>query len=131
MLPQAAWKLGRGGLAATLVLLASALVCPSRAEASCGDYVMIGGRHAGHGAGAPAGNEQMPSPARPGCHGPLCSNNSIPPAAPSPKIEVTVEQWAISGGIELVTLPNHEALPADVHESACDGYGSGILRPPR
>jgi hypothetical protein len=131
MIPQAAWKTGRGVGGAALVLLASALLFPSRAEASCGDYVMIGGRHVGGHAVQAIGGHETPSPATPGCHGPMCSNNSLPPAAPAPKIEVTVERWAVPGSAALDVLPIRDVLPANAHVSPCDGFGLGILRPPR
>jgi hypothetical protein len=135
MIPQAMWKTGRSGWAATLVLLTWEALSPSAADASCGDYVMIGGRHAVHDA-VPQPHERRGDatqqvPAVPRCHGPLCSNNSIPPAAPARKIEVTVEHWAVSGSDALAVLPNRDDLPADAHALPCDGFGRGILRPPR
>ncbi|MGE5193307.1 MAG: hypothetical protein ACM3U2_12500 [Deltaproteobacteria bacterium] len=131
MIPQAALKTGRGVWGATLVLLASALLSPSSADASCGDYVMIGRRHVGGHAAQAIGGHETPTPASPGCHGPMCSNNSIPPAAPAPKIEVAVERWAVPGSPALDVLPIRDVLPADVHVSPCAGFGLGILRPPR
>jgi hypothetical protein len=129
MVPQTACKLIRWAGAATLVLLASTLLAPGRAEASCGDYVMIGGLHAGHHPAA-LGNESE-SPVIPHCHGPMCSDNSIPPAAPAPTIEVTVERWAIPGNPILCVLPTRDLALASPQDAPCEGYGLSILRPPR
>ena len=133
MVPQFVRKMLRGGAAAVLVLLASIVYAPSQAEASCGDYVMIGGKHvpAGH-----SGSMQHDMPGdhdsgKPRCHGPSCSNGSFPPAAPAPRIEVTVEQWAIPDGSALCQSPQNSSLLADTREIPCDGFGSSILRPPR
>jgi hypothetical protein len=137
MIPQAARKIVRGTAAATLVLLASAFLAPKSAQASCGDYVMIGGHHAAHRSGAaPAGHadtggqtgEKSPVPR---CHGPMCSNDSLPPAAPAPRTEMTVERWAVSLGTGLPILPECEALLAEARVFPCDGFGLSVLRPPR
>jgi hypothetical protein len=129
MISQTAWKFARGTAAATLALLASAVLSPSRAEASCGDYVMVGGHHAG--SGMQGHSDDRHDPAAPRCHGPSCSNNSIPPLAPAPKIEVTVERWAIPGETGLSLLPESDFLLADASTLPCDGFGLSILRPPR
>jgi hypothetical protein len=55
----------------------------------------------------------------------------MPPATPTPKIEVTVDRWAIPGNVERDMLPNHEVILADLHDLPCDGIGLSILRPPR
>jgi len=129
MIPQAVWKPGRSGLAAMLALLAWAGLSPSQADASCGDYVMVGGRHASHGQQSFDHGKQVPGVPR--CHGPMCSDNSIPPAAPSSKIEVSVERWAIPGSEQFDLLPSHSSWLADVRDVPRDGYGLSILRPPR
>ena len=129
MVPQLAWKRIRWTGMATLVLLVSAAIAPARVKAGCGDYVTVGGRHTAHHFNAD--RLDADTPAIPRCHGPQCSDNSNPPAAPAPKIEVTVERWAIAWGARLTVLPNHDALLADAHKSPCDGFGLSILRPPR
>src|SRR5262245_52218719 len=129
MIPQAVWKPLRSGSAATLALLAYGLLFPSRADASCGDYVMVGGRHvAPHDADL---SRQSQAPGAPRCHGPHCSSHSIPPATPAPKVEVTVERWAISGSVDRDLLPNDASWLADLRDVPRDGYGLSILRPPR
>lgn len=136
MISQTACKFARGTAAATLALLASALLSPSRAEASCGDYVLVGGQHAGSGMSGrshDAAHEMggRHDPAIPRCHGPSCSNRSFPPLAPAPKIEVTVERWAIPGDAGSSLQPESDFLFADAHDLPCDGFGLSILRPPR
>ncbi len=116
---------------ATLALLVSAICAPSQAEASCGDYVMVGGRHAGMSNHSSGAGHDMHDPAAAKCHGPSCSNGSIPPLAPVPKIEVTVERWAIPGQTGLSGLPESDFLLADTQAMPCDGFGLSILRPPR
>jgi hypothetical protein len=129
MIPKAPWQFARSVVAATLVLLAAVVIAPSRADASCGDYVMIGGRHVGH--HSADSSQESQAPAVPRCHGPMCSDNSLPPATPAPKIEVTVERWAVPGSVAFAVLPNQEVLLAESHDLPCDGHGLSILRPPR
>jgi len=131
MIPQAAWKPGRSGLAAILVLLASAALSPSQANASCGDYVMVGGRHASQDDPAQSVGHGQHGRGIPRCHGPMCSDNSLPPAAPSSKVEVSVERWAIPGSEQFDLLPSHSSWLADVRDVPRDGYGLSILQPPR
>ncbi len=122
-------NLGRWTAATTLVLLASAAFAPRPAEASCGDYVMVGRRHAGH---APDADRLKPhAPAVPRCHGPMCSDNSTPPAAPTPKIGITIEHGANSGGTRLAVLDRSEVLIGDARVFPSDGFELSILRPPR
>jgi hypothetical protein len=123
----------RGGVAAAFVLLASVVLTPSWAEASCGDYVTIGGQH-GQLARSSAVDNHMPEshdPAKPRCHGPSCSNGSFPPAAPAPRIVVLVEHWALPIGATHCQSPITSSLLAETREAPCDGFGSSILRPPR
>src|SRR5258708_5392283 len=54
MIPQSAWKIARGAAAAILTLLGLALLAPSAAQASCGDYVMIGSQYSAHYSGTTA-----------------------------------------------------------------------------
>lgn len=131
MVPQIVRKLMRGGAAAALVLLASIVFAPTKAEASCGDYVTIGGEHGHHSSGMTHDMPGSHDPAKPRCHGPACSNGSFPPASPAPRVEVTIEQWAIPDGSTFCQSPQTSSLLADMHEIPCDGFGSSILRPPR
>jgi len=96
--------------------------------------VMGGGRMAGgHHMGQPSANsrDDAQSPSVPRCHGPMCSDNSLPPIAPLPKIEIAVERWAVPGSVGLNVLPSPGVLLAESHDLPCDGHGLSILRPPR
>src|SRR5262249_51363778 len=129
MVPQTTCKLVRWAGAVTLGLLASVVIAPTRAEAGCGDYVMMGGHHsAGHSHSA---DPQDHAPGTPRCHAPLCSDNAMPPAAPAPKIEVRVERWAVATAARLEVLPSHQSLLAIHDDVPCEGHGLSILRPPR
>src|SRR5689334_12066098 len=107
--------------ASTAAVCAVMLWCGSRAEASCGDYVMVGGRHDPH--AAATGRFDSDAPAVPRCRGPLCSDNSIPPAAPAPKMHMAVERWAIAAGARQVILPARDSLRAEPQQLPCDGFG--------
>src|SRR5262249_4116276 len=71
------------------------------------------------------------TPAFPCCHGPLCSDNSVPPAVPVPKLHMAVERWAIADSAPLAILPARDSLLAEPRELPCDGFASRILLPPR
>src|SRR5580765_1077279 len=117
-------KTVRGGAAAACVLLASIVLAPSQAEASCGDYVTIGGQHS-QTAHSGAVDQDMPGqhdPAKPRCHGPSCSNRSFPPAAPATRVEVTVEHWALPGGSAQSQSPQATSLIAETREVLCAGF---------
>jgi hypothetical protein len=139
IIPQSAGNATRVTAAATLALLAAVALAPSRAEASCGDYVMIGSRHARHSLPVAAGRThdaddaagQTPGRQVPHCHRPMCSNGSIPPAAPSPGIEMTIERWALPASTALTIPPDRKVSLAEARVFACDGFGLSILRPPR
>ena len=130
---------------AVAVALLAGLSAPRVAQAGCGDYVLIHGKHvpmlhsadqsdaaqiSSHGGtGEGASNESIPE--RAPCHGPGCSNGSLPPAAPASEIHLPVDRWAIARGegtaLNLSTTP----LPVEPSELCADGLGLSILRPPR
>lgn len=68
---------------ATALLFAAWLLCsPGRADASCGDYVTIAGQPAASDHAVPSSDQsERPVPGQP-CHGPNCSAQQHPPAAP-------------------------------------------------
>lgn len=69
-------------LAGGLLLIAAAVaICPNRAEAACGDYVIIldGRAVTDHAMPGPSGGEQLPKAP---CHGPGCSKLPNVPFAP-------------------------------------------------
>lgn len=130
--------------AATVVIGGMAV---DRAEASCGGYVHVRGKnlHVEHGAMANVpvgansdvdGKAMFPSrpagePQRTPCHGPTCSNGSMPPAAPVPSEPVSTDQWActLSHGVALPDATSSLLPLSDVEPS--DGCGLSIIRPPR
>jgi len=118
-----------------------------RVEASCGGYVYVRGKslHGEHGSMVHApvemkqtasGQALLPSspvgePQRMPCHGPTCSNGSMPPAAPVPSEPVSSDQWActLSHGVALPDATSSLLPLSDVEPS--DGCGLSIIRPPR
>lgn len=122
--------------ATAFVLLAGVLYSPRSAEAACGDYVWVGGRAphpmTGHATrDVHSSVDESKAPSTPRCSGPFCSKGSLPPAAPVPSIKVTFERWAcvdvvVNGHASCSTRSTY-----DLGESPTEGFGQGILRPPR
>ena len=115
---------------APCVLLALLVFAPSRADASCGDYVMVGGAQGHHATHSPD-RHSAHDPLRPMCQGPHCSNSSFPPAAPAPRIDLAVEQWALVGRCDLCLKADVGALLVEDAAVSRPGFGLSILRPPR
>jgi hypothetical protein len=140
---------------APLVLAIAALTLgPDAADASCGSYVFVRGRqlHSTHSemAGAFARksaaaddsanlttlnplevDESVPARRVPLCHGPSCSNDSVPPAAPAPKDHSTIDRWACTAhAIHIDVNPSSQSF-ADPDAVQLSGVGLSILRPPR
>jgi hypothetical protein len=83
------WAKRRAGWA--LALLLGVLAAPAAAQASCGDYVRMGGADAPRPA---TDGKGMPSHPAPGpCHGPGCDRHPVAPLAPV-TVSVQVEDWA-------------------------------------
>jgi hypothetical protein len=79
-----------------LALLAGALLAPSAARASCGDYVLIGDRPAGAAHHAPTNPGDHPAP----CSGPFCSRHPVqPPLLPVAPVSERVDQWGCVGAL--------------------------------
>lgn len=138
---------------AVIVLLGLDVVVPSRAAASCGDYVTIGGQRSmtgqvgvdyladpmhhqeDAGTNGNAGTREN-SPANPThrtpCQGPSCSNGSFPPVTPPPKISVSVERWACELNFVVHSTADDSLLctPEGALRLA-ESVASGIFRPPR
>ena len=121
-----------------LALLAAGLFAPAAARASCGDYVLVGGRPAdmpAHAAQLPGSAPDAPAlpPGGPvPCSGPLCSRHTPPlplmPLVPAPE---RGDQWGWVGPAALV--PEDEAfdrVPADVHRRPVR-HGLTVYHPPR
>jgi len=136
----------RGWGFAFMAGLAAIAVCPDSAYAACGDYVMVRGRHLPSNHAAMAGDPtsaalnstalhstEYSSPARriPRCSGPQCSDGSIPPAAPAPKLQSTLERWACSLSTALADPLQSSSLFAEPDVIVAQGPGLSILRPPR
>jgi hypothetical protein len=121
---------------AALALLADLALSPSRAEASCGDYVMLGGQHTAHrmDSGLAAGAEHGSAGTgheHKRCHGPSCSNRSTPPAAPVPQLKVNVERFAAVERPFESHLPQVSFLLAEPQFATSSADRLGIFRPPR
>lgn len=98
-------------------------VVSDRALATCGDYVMVGGRghhETGHG-----------MPGVPGCHGPNCHNRSPLPALPTKGLPVTSPvESAYCAGTDRSSEPS---LSGQIFEPAfllSEGHSLPLLRPP-
>lgn len=138
----AAWSLR--ACTAVVVLLAC-LAAPRAAQAGCGDYVLIGGRHrpirhlaptaASDSAdlqnGGLSRDADERTPARAPCHGPGCSQRSLPPAAPASEIQLPVERWAIGRAGQAPPSLSISRLLVSRSELPADGFVPTILRPPR
>jgi hypothetical protein len=119
-----------------LALLATALLAPRTAQASCGDYVVLGDRpagaaHAGQPMNTTPANPSAPTPHAP-CHGPLCSRNRphlpLPPVVP---VSEQVERWGCVGAF--LPVPGTGALaplPGDAGERPVR-YARSVYHPPR
>jgi len=128
--------------AAILALCAGVLLTPRPSEAGCGDYVWIRGRPVSmvHSIPDQPTNPDTDStagdiadhgaPHRP-CHGPRCSDGSIPPVAPVPGAVVSVDQWAVSPRDALPNIVSCDNMLAEPLDLVAAGFRLSILRPPR
>jgi hypothetical protein len=112
---------------ASLVLLAAAL--PGKAKAECGDYVMVGGKHAAAAAKADPGQKPVaPSP----CQGPHCSQRSnLPLVPPAPPPSISAGEWAClnTGGMSDSPCRQHICLEdSSVHPIQ---FSESVFHPPR
>jgi len=129
-------RLPLGLFPALCIAAACALFSPGRAEASCGDYVHLGGRAPRHLEMAPVTRDVDSSapetPRQGGCTGPFCSNGApkplglpdAPPVLPDPE----------AGLLSLSADPPVRESSFVRHEN--DGvapriFSSAIYRPPR
>lgn len=123
-------------IAGAVVLFACVVFSPQQAQASCGDYVMIGGHANTDGTSAMAsghaGNGQSGKRTGfPVCHGPGCSERRDVPASPPTRITLDEHSW---GWIpELITVTTDSwAFFAPSHHPVCAEFlAAGIFRPPR
>ena len=122
--------------AAAAVLFVCVVVSPQQAQASCGDYVMVGGHSnpdgtAGMGSGSMASGHTGKRTGFPVCHGPGCSQRRELPASPPTRITLDEHAW---GWIpELITVKTDSwALFAPSSQPVrAEFLAAGIFRPPR
>jgi hypothetical protein len=71
------------------------------------------------------------SPPHRRCHGPGCSDGSVPPQAPSPGTTVSIDRWALAPGDTLPNPVSCSNVLAEPPQIVTDGFCLSILRPPR
>ena len=79
-------------LSAGLPLLAVALL-PAPAQATCGDYVIVGNAQASH--QTPMPGEPSSNPGKP-CHGPSCQRHHDAPLAPTAPAPAPTNDWIVA-----------------------------------
>ncbi len=130
MIHQTSLITSRGRWVSAFVVFGAALASSSRVEASCGDYVALGGHHAsGHGPMRVERHGTGGSGA-PACQGVMCDRR-VPPLAPAPKAVVVAEQWAMLANFSAGSPPFLRRWRADIRVAPSAGFNWGILRPPR
>jgi hypothetical protein len=124
----------RGLFAAALTLFAFAAIAPSEAQATCGDYVMLGTHsHAAVKQNSPGAGRIDEVPEIPGrrCRGATCSNGDHPSLPVVPRIAVNADQWACHPArLPLIETGNPSLLVAETPLRA-SYRGLSIFRPPR
>jgi hypothetical protein len=125
-------RLNRMLLRVALALSVGCLFAPARADASCGDYVIVGSQ-SGH-SDAPKPNEQSSQDRKQQqpCHGPSCSGvPSSLPLASAPPAPARDKEWAAVAFPTLLLEPR----PLDVLAEYTDWHavrrGNSIFHPPR
>jgi hypothetical protein len=124
----------RRSTVAVLALCALSLAKPSAVRAECGDYVMLGNRHAASSSGA---NETQrgamhhsQKPKLP-CHGPHCSRGTPAPAVPIAGAPAPAQEWGCIAKIAFV-FANRATTPwREAFDSFPRSYVSSIFHPPR
>jgi hypothetical protein len=125
---------------AVVAVVAGLLLVPRASDASCGDYLQVHGRIIAmdHSTpdqptsrdGAADDAADRGSHRRP-CHGPGCSNGSIPPEAPVPVVIVSIDRWAMAPGHAAPEIESCCTMLAEPFGFVPDGFRLSILRPPR
>lgn len=126
---------------ALAAVVASWLLIPRAAEASCGDYVQFRGPGAPQVRAMPGwltgveGSKHTSdhgAPYRP-CQGPNCSGGSFPPPqAPAPTVVVvTIKRCALASMDSIPSAAGSFGTLAEPSDLVLDGFRSSILRPPR
>jgi hypothetical protein len=112
------------------------LFVAARAEASCGDYLMLKGQHEN---GSPAPNattddsskSQTPRSPTP-CHGPFCSgSHQLPPLAPLAPAPVSADEWGFVYSDAVPACSGQDIFLALDDFGHPIRHGSSIYHPPR
>ena len=120
-------------LVAAAALLACIVATPQQAQASCGDYVLMGGAgQGGHGdSSLLSTNQRGTERGFPVCRGPGCRQRQDVPSSPPTRITLDEHSW---GWLPRLDRPNSEtwAVFAPSHQPVCALFlAAGIFRPPR
>ncbi len=121
-----------------MALFAGFLLSPRIAQAGCGDYVTIGNGHVPVAHSMPdrstdsssAGRSKHSPPLQP-CHGPGCSDGSIPPQVPTPGTTDSIDRWGLTPNDTLPNLVSCSNVLAEPLDIVPYGFRLSILRPPR
>jgi len=118
----------RGLVRQCLIVALLLAVWAGRADATCGDYLHVGGMKMSE-SGADADQPAAPKP----CHGPGCrQGNRHGPLAPSVPIELSrITDHLLKSGIDhSLHRDASERLSIDVPVSGLEGHLPGVNRPP-
>jgi hypothetical protein len=131
---------GRCLLPAILIALTQWGLAPSAAQATCGDYVLVGGRPAHSSVETSATNDEMNVPVDAAtspsghipCSGPLCSGDVPRPfGVPVAPLKIVARHW----GILVVTTPpaagESRIVPFEDDVETAPVAASSVYRPPR
>jgi hypothetical protein len=128
-------------LPAILVALGQGVLAPSRAQASCGDYVLVGGQTFSH-SRAQSGTTNIrdsqlervanvPSGPCP-CSGPQCSQNPPRPIVPvAPVTSITASDWGMLEVAAPLVLSNSRFAAIEQISQSPPVALSAVYRPPR
>lgn len=128
-------------LAAAVVACACVWFAPRQAEASCGDYVMIGG-HTSHQGGGHTNHltdrDTVYSPMRPAkptgfpeCNGPGCRQRREAPVPEPTRIMVDEQAWGLPPRLVNLTLEASLFVDLSIESATTISVAAGIYRPPR
>ena len=114
--------------------LLGVVVAPSKAGASCGDYVQRGTKSAGERLSMPQNDHShptIPGESKFPCSGPNCSRGSQAPIVPVPTAPPSPNQWAM--GLSAFILTGHE--PVSIGLLSASAYpvkiSFSVFHPPR
>lgn len=122
----------RSGCQGLLFAALALAFAPRGVDASCGDYVMIGGAHGGHDASADRSHQnEHRQPLRSTCQGPHCQKRLPLPSAPERgSSDSTAPQWADWRAAVLLPLLDGQYRLAEAAGDLPDNHPSPLWRPP-